>query len=236
MYSELKCNLSLVPANLNLLQNRPMREIEFSDSLKIGGFSAFDLLGNGRFYLLDIPGVSDLEAFFGCNLSIPTAKFFQHTIGHMCGLARTWPSEFIFLGGDICHFPGMFRPPVASGSSDKTGTIPSSVEHVDSMCCAMPSHQQLLYDVADGRTSVHHNPDVARLSISKSTSFDANDDVFVRIAHDKSLVENIPAINHVGNETSEITDWKKKGYKELCKWGYSKEIPSNTRGMLSVES
>lgn len=47
-------------------EGRELREIEFSQGLKIGRFNAFDYFSDGSFYLLDSPG---------------------HAIGHMCGLA-----------------------------------------------------------------------------------------------------------------------------------------------------
>jgi glyoxylase-like metal-dependent hydrolase (beta-lactamase superfamily II) len=60
--------------------NRTIREIAFDEAFKIGKFPAYDFFGDGSFYLLDTPG---------------------HAIGHMCGLARTTPSTFVLLGGDI---------------------------------------------------------------------------------------------------------------------------------------
>ena len=50
---------------------RQIREIDFSNEktpFKIGRFHAHDYFGDGSFYLLDTPG---------------------HSIGHICGLART---------------------------------------------------------------------------------------------------------------------------------------------------
>ncbi|KAI9682839.1 MAG: hypothetical protein M1820_010938, partial [Bogoriella megaspora] len=70
-------------------EDRPLREISFLAGHKIGDFQAFDFFGDGSFYLLDSPG---------------------HGVAHICGLARTTPDTFIFMGGDICHFPGCFRP------------------------------------------------------------------------------------------------------------------------------
>lgn len=75
-------------------EGRTLREINFETEgkgLKLGRCDAFDFYGDGSFYLLDTPG---------------------HAIGHMCGLARTRadPPEFIFMGGDIAHHGGEFRP------------------------------------------------------------------------------------------------------------------------------
>ena len=63
------------------LRDRPVREMSFNDSsLCIGEFAAMDFFGDGSFYLLDTPG---------------------HTLGHMCGLARTTPTTFILTGGEV---------------------------------------------------------------------------------------------------------------------------------------
>jgi glyoxylase-like metal-dependent hydrolase (beta-lactamase superfamily II) len=72
------------------LEGRNRREIKFDDSsLKIGPFLADDYFGDGSFYILYTPG---------------------HKTGHISGLVRTTPTTFVFLGGDISHFPGMYRP------------------------------------------------------------------------------------------------------------------------------
>lgn len=34
----------------------------------------------------------------------------QHAIRHLCALARTTPSIFIFMGGEGCHHIGSLRP------------------------------------------------------------------------------------------------------------------------------
>lgn len=66
--------------------DRNVREIDFEKEggFKIGRFNAHDFFGDGSFYLLDTPG---------------------HTIGHICGLARTSsnPDTFVFFGGDASH-------------------------------------------------------------------------------------------------------------------------------------
>ncbi|OQV09899.1 hypothetical protein CLAIMM_13976 isoform 2 [Cladophialophora immunda] len=73
-------------------KGRELREINFHEPkhvLQIGPFRAFDLFGDGSFYLLDTPG---------------------HAIGHLAGLARTTPDTFIMMGGDLCHHGGALRP------------------------------------------------------------------------------------------------------------------------------
>jgi hypothetical protein len=63
--------------------------LEFNTGLKIGHYNAIDFLGDGSFYLLDVPG---------------------HAVGHISGFARVTPDTFVFMGGDVCHFGGMLRP------------------------------------------------------------------------------------------------------------------------------
>jgi len=70
-------------------EGRETIELAFSDGLKIGDFRAHDYFGDSSFYILDVPG---------------------HAVGHICGLARTTPDTFVFLGGDACHFTGVIRP------------------------------------------------------------------------------------------------------------------------------
>ncbi|PSK56459.1 hypothetical protein B9Z65_6083 [Elsinoe australis] len=69
---------------------REVREIDFSvDRKQIGDFDAYDFFGGGSLYLLDTRG---------------------HAVGHMSALARTTEDAFVFLGGDVCHHGGVFRP------------------------------------------------------------------------------------------------------------------------------
>ena len=85
-----------------------MREIAFDDGLRIGDFGAYDFFGDGSFYLLDTPGVSSLYSdpnVEGCPLTAV-----QHAQGHISGLARTTEDTFVFMGGDICHYGGAYRP------------------------------------------------------------------------------------------------------------------------------
>lgn len=57
--------------------------IEAPFNLKIGKFDAWDYLGDGSVYVLNVPG---------------------HAVGHVSALVRTTPVSFVFLGGDVCHF------------------------------------------------------------------------------------------------------------------------------------
>ena len=177
---------------------RTVREIPESDfSLMIGRFPAFDYFGDGSFYLLHAPG---------------------HTVGHICGLARTTPTTFIFMGGDACHHGGEFRPteyiplPKDVPSAPRSrfgGGCPGSflVEKIH------PKSDGTVpfYDIAKGFS---HDHDEAKRSIGKLQEFDANDDVLVCIAHDQTMVGNVDFYPKT------INDWKEKGVQKSIRWAF----------------
>lgn len=70
-------------------EGREIHEITFSDELIVHGFRAYDYFRDGSLYVLETPG---------------------HAIGHISALVKTSENSSVFLGGDICHFPGAFRP------------------------------------------------------------------------------------------------------------------------------
>ncbi|KAL8724217.1 MAG: hypothetical protein Q9181_006922 [Wetmoreana brouardii] len=84
-------------------EGRNIREIKFDNDTKIGHYPSYDLFGDGSFYILNVPG---------------------HAIGHISGLARTTPDTFVFMGGDVCHFGGSYRP---TQYAPLPTTIPSGI-------------------------------------------------------------------------------------------------------------
>lgn len=195
-----------------------MNEISFDKSpLRIGNFAAFDFFGDGSFYLLDSPG---------------------HAIGHMCGLARTTPTSFVFLGGDICHFPGMFRPgpqaplpdPVPSAQLDDYFPIPCP-------CSLFTRHHPLVepgseaaksssfFEVTSVKPSSYHDREPAMNSIRAMQEFDASPDILVCIAHDPTLFKVLPLLNDSIDD--DLNEWKERGFKERLQWGWLNELPRN---------
>jgi len=180
-------------------EGRNVREIDLdSFKLMIGRCPAYDYFGDGSFYLLSTPG---------------------HTVGHICGLARTTPDTFVFMGGDCCHHGGEFRPTeylplpkeVSPGSNKKyfASACPGAymVEHVH----PFKSATRPFYDVARGFS---HDHDEAVRSIGKLQEFDASDDVLMCIAHDMTLVGNVDFYPKTMN------DWKAKGHKKQVMWNF----------------
>ncbi|KAK3706182.1 hypothetical protein LTR37_012883 [Vermiconidia calcicola] len=204
---------ALLDANFD---GRTVREIDFENSsLQIGQLRAYDFFADGSFYLLDTPG---------------------HAIGHMCGLARTTPTTFVFLGGDICHFYGMVRPSPGVPLPDP---IPS--DHLDDgfpspcPCSLFTDHHPRVepqsaeakatpfFEVTSAIPSSYHDYKVARNIVKAMQDFDASPDVLVCIAHDPTLLKVLPVLNDQPDE--DLNDWKARGYKEKLLWGWLNDLP-----------
>ena len=190
-------------------KGRAVHEISFDNSNKIGAFPSHDLFGDGSFYILDVPG---------------------HAIGHVSGFARTTPDTFVFMGGDICHFGGSYRPTVYA---PMPSTIPPSVpldRRLPTPCpCSFfasshhdPENLRTLsfYNVTQDPGGWYVNPPTAQKSVKSLEEFDADENVFVCVAHDGGL---IPVVDWFPNGT--VNDWKKKGWKEESQWGFLNELP-----------
>ncbi|KAK3703815.1 hypothetical protein LTR37_014261 [Vermiconidia calcicola] len=180
---------------------RNLREINFEKEgggLKVGRFNAFDYFGDGSFYLLDTPG---------------------HTVGHICGLARTTtnPDTFIFMGGDASHHGGEFRP-------TEYLPIPKELNPSPLKRRPAPCPGELLQHVhADGRPdkpfynvtkSFAHDKAVADWTIEGLGEFDANDNVLLLTAHDDAVVD--PA--QFDFYPKPLNDWHEKDVAKKIKW------------------
>ncbi|CAI7607627.1 unnamed protein product [Penicillium glandicola] len=208
------------PASPTLASNfegRELIEVTFEDGLEIGGFKAHDYFGDDSFYLLDSPG---------------------HCPGHISALARTAPSSaeggtsFVFLGGDICHFAGDFRPSSDIPLPDAFPEFVLGRRHAHVPCpCSLARHHPNTDDELAGRTKPWYEMasgayvDVheARESVSKMQAFDQNDDILVCLAHDGVLLDVLSIFNE--DPKKDINDWRERGLKEKCHWGWLSEIP-----------
>ncbi|KAF7365240.1 Metallo-beta-lactamase superfamily protein [Mycena venus] len=185
---------------------RKLVPIDFERSqLEIGGFKAHDFFEDGSLYLLDVPG---------------------HLAGHVCALARVTPTSFVFLGGDACHHAGMFRP------TDKLhhhfpcpGELLAATQHTVSATDFPPPDAAGQFDLAARKTPMlevaengaYEDAPAARKSIAKIGDFDANEDVFVMLAHDESLAETI------GPFPVLVNSWQEKGWKIRFTWAFLDE-------------
>lgn len=183
-----------------------IREISFNDgpnSLSIGGFPAIDYFGDGSFFLLDAPG---------------------HTIGHLAALARVslastsaelQRDKFVFLGGDICHYPGVFRPtksfPLHFEAQAAFYACPASFfldVHPENNC-ETPYYRMPAHCTVDKES--------AERSIRKLCEFDGNEDILVIIGHDASLIGKLDFFPKT------INGWK-RGAKNAFQWAFLKDF------------
>jgi hypothetical protein len=185
--------------------NRTLREIDFDSVLRVGQFPAFDYFGDGSFYLLDSPG---------------------HAIGHLCGLARTTTEHggsFVLLGGDICHYAGIFRPSKYLPVPESISPHPCRPQGGSSFC---PGTAFVELQEARGRSSTDslydmtfgHDIPLARNTATWLQELDADDRVFVILAHDSTVrdgVEHFP---------KSLNDWKAKGWGRTLKWAFFRDL------------
>ncbi|KAI0896445.1 beta-lactamase-like protein [Annulohypoxylon nitens] len=184
---------------------RQLREVDFATSLQIGGLRAVDYFDDGSFYLLDAPG---------------------HAIGHMCALARTTASTFVFLGADSCHHAGSLRPnqyvPLPTAISPSPFSVPPYMENT--VCSRTlleaihPEHSCTVPYYSKLAPAPDRDVPTAETTIKKTISFDASDDVFVILAHDQSLLSVIDFFPETVNQ------WKEKGWKDRTRWRFLEDF------------
>lgn len=187
--------------------DRQLTEISFADSnLQIGKFPAHDFYGDGSFYLLDTPG---------------------HAIGHIAGLARTSadPPEFMFLGGDIAHHGGEFRPTEYMPLPKEITPNPLQAPFASTSACPGSifeavhperSSTKPFYRLVDG--GVHSNAADAQKSVDDMQEFDAAENVLVAIAHDRSLYDLYEYF------PKEANGWRQKGWKGESRWRFLRDF------------
>ncbi|PLN80406.1 beta-lactamase-like protein [Aspergillus taichungensis] len=203
--------------------DRRVIEVNFDNTgLTIGGFRATDFFGDGSFYLLDTPG---------------------HCLGHMCALARTTKDTFAFLGGDICHFVGDFRPTPAVSLPEHIpdDSLDQDPVYFPAPCpCSLFTDQHPIvpasstdakttpfYKVSSHATSVNTDPATAQKSVDKLRAFDASPSVLVCLAHDPELLRFLPTFNET--PSADINGWKENGVKDKVRWGWLNELPRGGR-------
>lgn len=205
-------------------EGRPLKEAEFNTGFTVGKFKAQDFFGDGSFYLLEAPG---------------------HQPEHICGLARTTPSSapggatFVFLGGDICHFAGVFRPTSVTPLPEyiPATAITRRLDWASKAVCPcsfFTAHHPNAENNSSARTTpwyqlprgkkhtVYTDIDQATDSVSKMRELDVEDNVMVCIAHDASLLDVLPVFN--SQPDKDINDWKKEGWKATTYWSWLNEV------------
>ncbi|KAJ5600954.1 hypothetical protein N7450_002021 [Penicillium hetheringtonii] len=193
------------PVRESDLSGRNLREIRFSNDVKIGRFRALDFFGDGSFYLLDTPG---------------------HTIGHLGGLARTTtnPNTFIFMGGDLCHHGGEIRP-------SNHLQIPSDINILDPPNTNLPCPGAAIYDRLQASRNRSSNqpffdPGMAsdieetKNTISKAQEADSRGNIWFIYSHDPSLLGIADLFPLSANE------WKKHNWRQKTLWAFLQDFSS----------
>ncbi|RSM04454.1 hypothetical protein CEP52_006858 [Fusarium oligoseptatum] len=199
-------------------KDRKINELSFSD-LVVAGYRAVDYFGDGSLYILDTPG---------------------HAVGHISALVRTTVDTFAFLGGDICHFGGSFRPtqytpmPAELSPADIIPHYRQAAPFACSLFTACHPDQSNArrspyYQPRSGEGSWYIDPPTAAKSIEGLTVVDADEKVLVLIAHDPGLLYTLPFFPH-----GEINDWYNAGWKKGLRWAFLDElpVPGKTRKFL----
>lgn len=182
--------------------NRNLQEISFDSDLRIGQFQAHDYFGDGSFYLLNSPG---------------------HAVGHLCGLARTTPDTFVLLGGDVCHYAGIFRPschlPVPSSISPHPCRPPGN-----ELFCLGTAFDELqksrgreptdpLYNMTFGQ-----DIPLAEQTMRKLQELDCDEDIFVIIAHDSTVRDAVDPF------PQSLNNWKARGWGKQLRWAFFRDL------------
>ena len=198
------------PVAESAYEGRNLREIDFDTEgkgLKLGRCKAFDFYGDGSLFLLDTPG---------------------HAIGHICALARTSadPDEFMYLGGDIAHHGGEFRPTQWLPLPEQIDPSPVQPPYKSKTVCPGAVFESIHpkksstepFVIPATVNAMHKDGNEAKETIDKMTEFDAYDNVLTVIAHDESLYDVVDFYPKPAN------GWKKKQWREEGLWRFLRDF------------
>lgn len=156
---------------------------------------------------------------------------------------RCYADTFLLLGADVCHFAGSLRPslsiplpkfldPVALGLDDQFQSLGSCPCALFTECHPSRGNEQEkrtnpYYQVSTAPGSAYIDPDEANESVLKMQNFDADENVFICLAHDPTLFNVLPLFNNEGVDGKGLNEWKERGWKEKSRWGFLNELPRN---------
>jgi glyoxylase-like metal-dependent hydrolase (beta-lactamase superfamily II) len=191
-------------------EGRNVHELAFpANSLRIGRFLAHDYFGDDSFYILFTPG---------------------HTASHLAGLVRTTKDTFVFLGADMAHFPGLYRPTPYSPMPERLPTATKLDPRFHHPCpCSMftvchrdpeNARTSAFYRVSSLKESWFEDADMAQSGVDGLQEFDASENVFIAIAHDPALKEVVEMF-----PKSSMNEWRAKGWDKQSHWHFVNELP-----------
>ncbi|KAL9006259.1 MAG: hypothetical protein Q9188_000981 [Gyalolechia gomerana] len=192
---------------------RSVHEVDFQKDdpdLRVGRFPAIDYFGDGSFYLLDAPG---------------------HAVGHICGLARVTssPDSFIFMGADACHHAGLLRPseylPLPFDLAQSSLRESTGVQSAPTAPLETPNKGQRTTTEPFFTPSERAFPaqTQAKETLRKIMELDAQENVFVILAHDTSLEGQIDLF------PASINAWMDRRLKSRTRWTFCRDLHSVTR-------
>ncbi|KAH7040066.1 uncharacterized protein B0I36DRAFT_357419 [Microdochium trichocladiopsis] len=183
--------------NADAFEGRKCRAID-CNQLKIGPFDAHDFYGDDSLYLLDTHP--------GTGLEIPLPDSIPETALCRGGGRRPrddYPSPCpcaIFTN----HHPQITRAAEGDPTVDPRTTP--------------------FYKLSTHEKSAYEEPGVATATMKGMQDyFDSDDHVLVLLTHDAILPEVLPTINE--RPAEDLNDWKARGWKERCHWGWLGELP-----------
>ncbi|KAL3467228.1 hypothetical protein BJX64DRAFT_283950 [Aspergillus heterothallicus] len=252
------------PIDAKAIEGRALREIYFDESFADWRVRRVRFLPRRVFLSTRYVRFEFLLFFFVLTLSLTLADDGNvdtpgHCLGHMSGLARTTPgpvsssssssssnssnsSTLILLGGDICHFPGVFRPSEALALPQHIppGILDTDANYFPPICsCSIftATHPQRdnippessshkshpFYRVSTNASAAYIDPAESQRSVDKLVQFDASPNALVCLAHDGTVLRNVPTVND--SPEDDLNGWRQSGYKEKVHWEWLNELP-----------
>jgi hypothetical protein len=202
------------PAFEDAFEGRTVQELDFSDEKLILNFRSYDYFQDGSLYILETPG---------------------HAVGHVSALVRTTDNSSVLLGGDVCHFPGVFRPasnlplPIFISEADlrSGGDTAKNIHTAQYTRCHPDSARARLspfYHPCSTADSWYIRPVDARRTVEKLQLADYRDDTLVLLAHDRGLLGEA-----VFFPDATLNNWLLDGLKGRLRWRFLDELPVGKR-------
>lgn len=81
------------------------------------------------------------------------------------------------------------------------------------------------YLIPTSSAAAYTDPVASQGSVDKLVAFDASPSVLICLAHDETMLHNLPTLNE--SPTDDLNDWQKRGYKRKIAWGWLNSLPRN---------
>ena len=166
------------------------------------------------------------------------ANQLKHSTGHISALARTTEDTFVFMGGDVCHYGGAFRPNAVHNLPRIIAKemLPGSARKLPCSCAefeAVHPNQDHpgstpYYHITKRKDGWYDDSEVAQESVNKVLALDNQNKVLVALAHDIGLLQVATFFPDGG-----MNDWFAKGWKETSRWGFLEDLPIDGKAKKS---